>query len=181
MNSQRGFSIIEAIAYLAIYGAIAVAVIGGASIIMGEVNEKQDLAAITKLEADIRSSGSILDNYDVDKTDDAIDGGASSLQEFLSEVAQIKNAQELPSGKEVEFYKSDIITPFTNCYISYSFAITIKGLSASECANYWNYSWPQTVVLIKAGSTYNIDSSCVQELKDPDFCTDGDDFTLYYK
>lgn len=185
VNSQKGYTILEAIAYLAIYGAIAVAVLSGASFIMDEVREKEDLAAIVKLEQDIRSAGTVLNNFDVSKTNATIVGTETTLKGFLTNKAKIKNTDKLPSGKNVTFEKSGTITPINTCtafVVAYSFAITIENLSLSECADYWNYPWPKTLVLMKADSTYNVSStSCQIELKDPDFCAAGKNFTLYFK
>ena len=186
VHSQRGTSIIEAIAYLAVYGSITVAVLGGVSAILTAVREKIDIAAIIHLEKDIRSAGSVLDDYDVTKTPDSIDGGKTTLKLYLNEKAKVKNTNKLPSGKDVDFASSGVVTVATGCNVAYSFAVIAKSLSLTECADYWNYSWPKSVVLIETknsgnASVYNINSSCDYELPDPDFCESGKDFTLYFK
>jgi len=183
VNSQRGVSILEAIAYLAIYGVIAVGVLSGASAILGEVAEKKDMAAVVQLEKDIRGVGVVLNGYNPVNTDNSLDGGAADLKTFLQNRG-IKNSSTLPSGKTVDFSPAGTVVS-GSCTVAYSFSINVGSLSRTECADYWNYPWPSTLALmqttVSSNAKYNMNTSCQIEQTDPDFCESGKNFVLYFK
>jgi len=183
VNSQRGISILEAIAYIAIYGAIAVAVLGGVSAVLGEVDQKKDMAAVVQLEKDVRSVGAILNGYNPAASDSSLVGTADTLQKFLQNKG-VKNSTTLPSGKTVGFGSSGTTGP-TGCSIAYSFYIAVSGLSRSECADYWNYPWSATLALmqttVSGNPKYNVNASCKIEQSDPDFCESEKAFVLYFR
>lgn len=181
-NSQAGYTIVEALAYLAIYGVIGAAVLTGAGVVMQEMRVKKDLAAIMDVEKEIRSISVILDNFDVAAAPSEINGGVDNLQDFLCN-KKIIWCNSVPSGKVMKINGSGVEKVGESCAVPYSFSITVEGLSAFECTKYWDWVWGDTALLKKTGSKYNLNTNdCEYEQKNAGtVCENNQDFTVYFR
>lgn len=181
-KSQAGYTMVEALAYIALYGAIGSTVLVGAGVVTSEMRSRKDLATLTTLEKEIRTIGLVLDNYDVTVTDTTIVSGAASLQDFLCN-NNISWCDSLPSGNSMTIYDPGTLEFNEDCKIAYSFAIKVSDLSGFECTKYWDYPWSPSVIMKQTGVDHNVDVNvcAIKEDMSADICSGGKDFIVYYR
>ena len=62
-NNADGFTFLELLAYMAIYGTVSVAIISGISFMLRESNIKKDIAELLMVEKEVRRIAAPLSNY----------------------------------------------------------------------------------------------------------------------
>jgi len=159
-KTQSGFTFLELLAYLAIYGTISASIIAGISAMFEESNVKHDLSDMALIEKEIRNRAAILNNFSTDKSKSTFISAVSSynsvssLQEFLCvnglSFCQTKNNKNstLQTSQGTPF---TVLNPGTVSNTGYSFAIKFVNLPYNYCVGFADEPWGNNIIGLGIG------------------------------
>ncbi len=167
-NNADGFTFLELLAYMAIYGTVSVAIISGISFMLRESNIKKDIAELLMVEKEVRRIAAPLSNYSTDfqrspylckfyNDDSCSSSGNVSLEDFLcaSGFSFCKSGNvATPAGTAFSVVGPGVISGTS---IAYSFGIVLHDLPYDYCVKFANQSWGKSVASVSINNNHYYD------------------------
>ena len=158
-NNQSGFTFIELLAYMAIYGTVSAAIISGISFMLRESKVKKDLAEFLTVESEVRRIATPLSNYSTDfqkspylckfyNDDSCSTSGNVSLEDFLCDSGFSfckSGSPKTSAGTEFSVLGPGVISGTT---IAYSFGLVMHDLPYAYCVKFAEQIWGQSVASV---------------------------------
>lgn len=164
-NNESGFTFIELLGYMAIYGTISAAIISGISFMLHESNIKKDVSEIALVEKEVRRLATPLSNYSTDfqkspylckfyEDSSCTSSGNVSLEEFLcdNDFSFCKSGTVRTSaGTAFSVLGSGVVS---NTSIAYSFGLAFLHLPYAYCVKFAEQNWGQGVASVSINNKH---------------------------
>jgi len=158
-NNESGFTFMEMLAYMAIYGTVSAAIISGISFMLRESNIKKDLAEFLMVEKEVRRLATPLNNYNTDfqkspylckfyEDDSCSSSGNISLEDFLCDSGFSfckSGSPKTSAGTEFSVLGPGVINGTS---IAYSFGLVMHDLSYAYCVKFAEQVWGKSIASV---------------------------------